>query len=76
MDKENSFRIGDVVEFKDKSPGSTGLSHDGIYKFLGECEMKDSSLGWIKAVQYIGTNAVIYIREKEDFYKKFKKCNC
>ena len=62
-----------LVEFKDKSPGSTGLSHKGIYEYLGECEMKDSSLGWVTAVMYM-KDGVTYIREKEDFIKKFKEC--
>lgn len=61
----------DIVEFKDKTPGSTGLSHDNKYMYLGECEMKDSSKNWTKAVMYSNSGKV-YVREKEDFIKKFK----
>lgn len=67
------FKKGSLVEFKDKSPGSTGLSHDGIYEYLGECEMKDSSLGWTTAILY-SRDGHIYAREKNDFIKKFKVC--
>ncbi len=65
----------DLVEFKDKTPGSTGLSHDGIYVYLGECEMKDSANGWRKAIIYSDYHnpEKIYIREEKDFINKFKK---
>lgn len=66
------FEKGCLVEFKDKSPGSTGLSHEGIYEYLGEVEMKDSTLGWVKAVVY-SRDGHTYVREKEDFVKKFKR---
>ena len=64
----------DLVEFKDKNPGSTGLSHKGIYVYLGECEMKDST-GWRTAIIYSDyhDSEKVYVREKEDFMKKFKK---
>lgn len=63
---------GDLVEFKDKNPGSTGLSHENIYTVEGECEMKDCHLGWVTAVMY-SHEGKLYVREKGDFIKKFKK---
>lgn len=63
---------GDLVEFKDKNPGSTGLSHENIYTIEGECEMKDCCLGWVTAVMY-SHEGKLYVREKNDFIKKFKK---
>lgn len=67
------FKKGILVEFKDKSPGSTGLSHTGTYEYLGECEMKDSSQGWVSAVMY-SKDGHLYVRNLEDFIKKFKPC--
>lgn len=63
-----------VYEFRDKNPGSTGLSHEGYYRYVGEVEMKDSTKGWIKAVKYESLESgEEYIRSKEDFDKKFTK---
>lgn len=67
----------DIVEFKDKTPGSTGLSHENLYIYLGEACMKDSSKNWVDAVMYADKEnpEKIYIREKEDFIRKFKKAS-
>ena len=65
------FKPGDQVEFIDKNPGSTGLSHESIYTVEDFCEMKDSELNWIPAVIYsCGDN--VYVRAEESFNKKFK----
>ena len=62
-----------LCEFKDKSPGSTGLSHLDVYELIGEVEMKDSVKGWVTACTYRSiTSEKTYVREKEDFNKKFK----
>lgn len=59
------------VEFVDKSPGSTGLSHEGVYTYLGEVQVKDSSKNWSPGVIYErGGNQ--YVRLKESFIEKFK----
>lgn len=64
-----------IVEFKDKNPGSTGLSHEHQYYYIGDCKMKDSAKGWINAAMYseVGHPDRVYIRDKEDFVKKFKE---
>lgn len=64
-----------IVEFKDKKPGSTGLSHEHKYEYVGNCSMKDSSLGWVDAVIYyeLGHPETPYIRSKKDFLEKFKE---
>lgn len=68
------MRKGEIIEHKDKSIGSNGYSHDGLYYFVKECRMKLPCGEWIDAVQYddIKTKKT-YIREKNDFYEKFKK---
>lgn len=88
---EEKDLIGSFVEFGPdyRNPGSTGLSHDGIYLTLGTCNMKDSKKRWIEAVKYTkckksyGEWSLLYdendpgkyeyIRDKEDFIKKFVK---
>lgn len=65
----------EIYEFKDKSPGSTGLSHEHKYVLVGDCSMKDSMSGWVEAVMYFEVDHPDrpFIRNKEDFFRKFKK---
>lgn len=65
------FKQGDLVEFKDKTPGSTGLSHESIYTFEGRCEIKDSALNWVPGVLY-SCDGHTYAREESSFLTKFK----
>lgn len=66
---------GTLVEFRDKTPNpSTGLSHDGKYKVLGLCSVKDpTTREWFEAVMYQETElgGEVYVREKTDFIDKF-----
>lgn len=68
------MRQGSIIEHKDKTVGASGYSHDNLYYFMGECRMKLPCGEWIDAIRYddIKTKAV-YIREKNDFYNKFKE---
>lgn len=67
-----------LVEFIDKSPNpTTGLSHENKYRVLGTCKVKDpQTREWYDAVMYreAELGGGIYVREKEEFYQKFKKC--
>lgn len=66
--------IGDIVEHIDKSVGNSGYSHDDKYVYLNDCRMKDSSKGWIDAVLYYSMEKEqSFIREKQDFFNKFKR---
>lgn len=68
------MRQGSIIEHKDKTVGASGYSHDNLYYFMGECRMKLPCGEWVDAIRYddIKTKAV-YIREKNDFYNKFKE---
>lgn len=72
--KLEDLQPGDLVEFIDKNPGSTGLSHENTYQYMGACSMKDSARGWVEAVMYGEINGEVYIRAKDSFEAKFKKC--
>lgn len=64
--------IGNLAEFKDKSPGSTGLSHLDTYEYLGEIGIKDSSKNWISGALYRSCESgSVYARDLEDFKRKF-----
>lgn len=73
MNTEEFMRRGTVIEHRDKTVGDSGYSHEGYYFFVKECRMKLPSGEWIDAVVYdnIRTKET-YVREKNDFYKKFK----
>lgn len=66
-----------MVEFRDKSSNlKTGLSHEGKYRYLGECKVKNpQTREWYEAVMYqeADLGGEIYVREKEEFNKKFKE---
>lgn len=70
----SSMRQGSIIEHKDKTVGASGYSHDNLYYFMGECRMKLPCGEWVDAIRYddIRTKSV-YIREKNDFYNKFKE---
>lgn len=67
------MNIGDVVEHKDKK-SSSGYSHDGIYRIMDFCRMKNpSTREWVDAVIYRNVRTYeMYVREKSDFVLKFK----
>lgn len=63
-----------LYRHKDKTVGSNGYSHDGIYLRMVEIRMKSPESGrWYDAVVYkdINTDGV-YVREKNDFNDKFE----
>lgn len=67
------FKVSERVEFIDKNPGSTGLSHTSTYEIVGFGQMKDSQHNWINAVLYKAVgHEDIYVRAEEDFNIKFK----
>lgn len=64
-----------VYEHKDKSVGSSGYSHDGKYRIVGEARMKNPvTREWLTCIIYsdIATGS-LYVREGLDFYDKFKE---
>ena len=68
------MKEGTIVEFKDKTSGK--YSHDGLYYFAQECLIKLASGEWIDGVIYADFNVFnrkFYVREKADFYDKFKE---
>lgn len=67
------MEVGDVVEHRDKE-SSSGYSHDGIYRIMDFCRMKNTSTReWVDAVIYRNVRTYeMYVREKSDFVLKFK----
>lgn len=66
-----------IVEFRDKTPNpKTGLSHEGRYRVIGNCKVKDpKTREWYDAVMYQEDElgGTIYVREKNEFNEKFKE---
>lgn len=67
------MEVGTVVEHKDKE-STSGYSHDGIYRIMDFCRMKNpTTREWVDAVIYRNIRTYdIYVREKNDFENKFK----
>ena len=67
------MNIGDAVEHINKE-STSGYSHDGIYRILDFCRMKNpTTREWIDAVIYHNIRTYEkYVREKSDFEDKFK----
>lgn len=67
------MEVGDIVEHIDKISKS-GYSHDGIYRIMDFCRMKNpSTREWVDAVIYRNIRTYeMYAREKSDFVLKFK----
>lgn len=66
------LNIADLYEHKSKT-STNGYSHDGIYRLVGFCRMKDITTGtWYDGVMYKKGKS-LFVREKKDFINKFKK---
>ena len=67
------MNIGDAVEHINKE-STSGYSHDGIYRILDFCRMKNpTTREWIDAVIYHNIRTYEkYVREKQDFENHFK----
>lgn len=67
------MEVGNVVEHKDKE-STSGYSHDGIYRIIDFCRMKNpTTREWVDAVIYRNVRTYeMYVREKNDFEDKFK----
>ena len=54
---------------------TSGYSHDGKYAVVSECRMKNPVHGeWIDGIIYqdIDDESKLFVRDKKDFFKKFK----
>lgn len=66
------LRIGALYEHKSKI-STSGYSHDGIYRLVGSCRMKDITTGeWFDGIMY-KKGEKFFVREEKDFFNKFKK---
>lgn len=67
------MEVGTVVEHKVKE-STSGYSHDGIYRIMDFCRMKNpTTREWVDAVIYRNIRTYdTYVREKSDFEDKFK----
>lgn len=66
-----------IKQFNIEQPRYYYPKNDHYYRFIEECRMKDPTTGeWYDAIIYVNdmTDKPKYIREKEDFLKKFQKC--
>lgn len=67
------MEIGNVVEHI-KKKNTSGYPHDGIYRVMDFCRMKDpTTRKWVDAVIYRDIITYeIFVREKSDFENHFK----
>lgn len=66
-----------IKQFNIEQPRYYYPKNDHYYRVIEECRMKDPTTGeWYDAIIYVNdmTDKPKYIREKEDFLKKFQKC--